>query len=184
MDFGCRENLALAVIKNDEEKMNLSDYKFYWRNLVEDQSPDRFKELDKTTTLSEIEKRQNICMAPIYWRNKKIKTISILTELTRSVLEEDKEKLKENEKELERTLRSGHYAWFPIEKNPKQPYEKSYLIFNISRQETNRLGQLYKHYGIVWISICQTFQMPKMISRKSAKHFCSDFHFSMGKQTT
>ena len=52
--------------------------------------------------------------------------------------------------DLEKTLKTGHFAWFPV-KGQYFGKENSYIIYNISLEDTLYLGEKYGQESVIWI---------------------------------
>lgn len=60
------------------------------------------------------------------------------------------EKNNDRRTDLEKTLKTGHFAWFPV-KGQYFGKENSYIIYNISLEDTLYLGKKYGQESVIWI---------------------------------
>ena len=127
--------------------MNKQNLIKYWSRLVEEENIDSV-ELDETS-------RRQKAMQAMRGTSKKIKSIAILTSENPRFPEKSAAQNKDNKesrKQLEAELRTSHLAWFPVKGQYFGDVEKSYIIFNISREDAVKLGKRYGQESIIFIS--------------------------------
>lgn len=102
--------------------------------------------------LTEVSRRQKAQQALNGW-NPSIKTMAILTSENPRYHEFSDGKNTNNDQRienLEKDLKLGHFAWFPV-KGQYGGKEKSYIIYNISLDDSLYLGRKFGQESIIFI---------------------------------
>jgi len=102
-------------------------------------------------TLHETTRRQK-AMSVLNGTNNKVQTMAILTSENPRYSGEDDENNLTNairRKNLEKDLKIGHYAWFPV-KGQYGGKENSYIIYNISLDDALHLGRKFGQEAVIF----------------------------------
>lgn len=122
----------------------------YWKSLVEEQGPEKFKGLGTPSDMETASAGGKEVQDAYAW-NKKIRAVALLCSKDfRGEGDIGGSGDKEERKRLEHELRGGHYAWFPVRGGDGGAGEKAWLVFNVSREESLRLGQKHGQGGVLW----------------------------------
>lgn len=99
--------------------------------------------------LNETSRRQKAIQS-LNMRNKRVRTIAILTSENPMGKSLSKKVNLELRNRLERYLRDGYYAWFPV-RGQYGNRENSYMIYNISLEDALNIGYRYNQESVIFI---------------------------------
>lgn len=110
--------------------------------------------------LTETSRRQKAIQS-LNGTNNKIRTLAILTSenpVFKDIMDVSDnrdtygDKNTDRREDLEKALRIGHYAWFPVKGHYGEKPERSYMIYNISLEDALYLGRKYGQQSIIYIN--------------------------------
>lgn len=111
------------------------------------------------SSLTETTRRQKAVQS-LNGTNKKIRTIAILTSENPGYADDTTNfggsdnfgsDNADRVNDLENALRVGHYAWFPVNGHYGGDREHSYMVYNISLEDTLYLGRKYGQEAVIFI---------------------------------
>jgi len=103
----------------------------------------------KKNNLSETTRRQKAIQA-IKGISKNIKTCAILTAFNPMVRNLPKEYNDRLNEKLKAYLKTGNFVWFPV-KGEYDGKENSFIIYNISLEDTLHIGEKFEQESVIWI---------------------------------